>query len=175
MNIRAKFEGSDEKEGHCYLIFTIDKWLLERFKMRFTKEEELYLTVSKRSEKRSLEQNRCLWALLTEIDEKVNGTRDPWQWYLNAIRRTGAKTKVIYMQEESLDELKEMCMDRNGVIRAVEPVGMADGMYAYRIFYGSSKFDTKEMSLLIDVVLDMAVLAGIDTYEWEALLKDGEE
>lgn len=169
MKLKAIYKGSHQKGDSLMIEFEIDKWTCQC--LDELSEQEYIVDISTKKQKRSIEQNRYMWALLTEIDEKVNGSRNPWNWYINAIKRTGVKTKIIYMQEESYEELKEMCMNRDGNIRAVESLGMVDDLYAYRLFYGSSKFNTKEMSMLIDIVLDMASLAGLETDEWKELLK----
>ena len=56
--------------------------------------------------------------------------------------------------------------------RAVQFVRVYDdeGRNEYKCFYGSSKMDTKEMSDLIDAVLDMAADEGINTAYWEGVL-----
>lgn len=169
MKLKAIYKGSHQKGDSLVIEFEINKWMCQR--LEELSEQEYIIDISTKKQKRSIEQNSYMWALLTEIDEKVNGSRNPWNWYINAIKRTGAKTKIIYMQEESYEELKEMCMNRDGNIRAVESLGMVDDLYAYRLFYGSSKFNTKEMSMLIDIALDMASLAGLETDEWKELLK----
>lgn len=171
MNIKAKYTGSRNEGDSLVIEFTLENWVFRRFEEQLKQGEEYVIDIKKPAKNRSLGQNKLLWELLTEIDEKVNGTRNPWQWYVSAIRNTGVKTKVIYMNEDSLDELKQMCLDRNGNIRAVEALGRIEDLYAYRIYFGSSKFDTKEMSLLIDTVLDMAQIVGIDKLYWEELLK----
>lgn len=172
MKIKAKFKGSCHEGNSLFIELEISHWLFQRVENDLKIDDTYVIDIMEKQKKRTLEQNAMLWELLTQIDEKVNGTRQPWEWYLNAIKQTGAKTKVIYLEDESLDELKEMCMNRDGNIRAVESLGMADDLYAYRIFFGSSKFNTKEMSLLIDTVLDMAQLVGIDRFYWEELLDE---
>lgn len=171
MKIKATYKGSHQEDDSLVLEFKINNWIFKRIRQLLQADNEYFVDVSEYKKNRTLEQNALLWELLTQIDKTVNGTRDPWDWYVFAIKKTGAKTKVIYMNDDSLDELKQMCLDKNGNIRAVEPLGKIDDLYAYRIFYGSSKFNTKEMSLLIDNVLDIAQAVGIDRLTWEELLK----
>lgn len=171
MKVKAKYNGSRQDGDSLILEFKLDSWLFQRIRDNLQVGDEYLLEATKYRKKRTLEQNALMWELLTQIDEHVNGTREPWQWYVLAIKQTGAKTKVVYMADEALDELKEMCLSTGSFIRAVEPLGMYDDMYVYRIYYGSSMFNTKEMSLLIDTVLDMAQLVGIDTLSWEDILR----
>ena len=46
-----------------------------------------------------------------------------------------------------------------------------DGQGVFKCYYGSSKMDTKEMTLLIDTILDMAEEAGVETVYYKELLK----
>lgn len=172
MKIKGKYKGSHRHDGSLIISFEISNWIFQRIYEKLENDHEYVIDVLEKQKKRSLEQNALLWELLTQIDEKINGTRQPWDLYINAIKQTGAKTKVIYLENEALDELKEMCLDQDGFIRAVEPLGRVDDLYSYRIYYGSSKFNTKEMSMLIETVLDMAQIAGIDRYFWEELLNE---
>lgn len=173
MKIKAKYVGCRQDDGDSLVFeFFVNSWVFKRIEEQLTKDDEYIVDVTKPSKARTLNQNALMWELLTKIDQEVNGTKQPWQWYVSAIKQTGAKAKVIYMQDDSLDELKQMCLDRNGNIRAVEPLGMVNDLYAYRIYFGSSNFNTKEMSLLIDTVLDMAQLVGIDRFYWEELLNE---
>lgn len=169
MKVKATYKGCNDEKSTLSLIFSIPRWMRDRIGIE--KEGQYIIDIKPYRKNRTLEQNAMLWELLTQIDEKVNGTRKPWNWYVLAIKQTGIKTKIIYLQDESLEELKQMCMDTSGTIRAVESLGRVEDLYAYRIYYGSSTFDTKEMSLLIDTVLDMAQLVGIDRLTWEDMLK----
>ena len=116
--------------------------------------------------KRSIEQNALMWELLTKIDHKINGERsnDAWKYYCIALRKAGAKTEILKAPVKASEDLKK-------VFRAIE-ILKYEGDYAYyRCYYGSSHMNTKEMSILIDCVLDMAESCGIETISWAEILK----
>lgn len=173
MIARCKLDGIVEKDDSILITYKLKKGVFKRFERLLEKDGDYILDVKKARQKRSNAQNALLWELLTQIDECVNGTREPWSWYVSAIRQTGAKTKLIYMEDESFEELKEMCDWKGSHIRAVESLGKEGDLYIYRLFYGSSQLDTSEMSQLIDIVLDMASLVGLDRLYWEDLLNEG--
>lgn len=118
--------------------------------------------------KRSLEQNRYMWALLHEIDEVVNGvgSNGEWDLYCVCLEKAGAKFEYLMCRREAEDFLRHY-------FRAVRYAMPAedDGMAWYKCYYGSSKMSKKEMGVLIDCVLDMAAKAGIETGYWRSVLK----
>lgn len=127
----------------------------------------LAVQITKAKSKRSIEQNKYMWALLNEIDKERNGGRscDDWAVYIEALERAGAKFERISCKAEAERMLKEQ-------FRAVQFVRVFDdeGRNEYKCFYGSSKMNTKEMSELIDAVLDIAAAEGINTAYWEGVL-----
>ena len=128
----------------------------------------LSVELKKAKNLRSIEQNKLMWALLSDIDKKMNGERsnDSWSIYLEALRRAGAKCEYIVASIEAEDRLKKS-------VRALEFVRMAEqeGYAVYRVYLGSSTFNTKEMTVLIETILDMAAICGIDTVYWKEVLR----
>lgn len=114
--------------------------------------------------KRSLEQNRLLWKLLGEIDMVINGGRsdDVMNIYTLALEKANAKYEYI----GALPQAEEMLKQNFRAIKFIKKIdlnGVEGNMY--KCFIGSSKMDTKEMTLLIETVMDMAEQVGIDT-DW---------
>lgn len=132
-----------------------------------SKEDTLAVDIKTKKSGRSLEQNRYMWALINEIDKAINGSRsnDPWGIYINALKRTGAKSDTLIAVNEAEKDLKK-------AFRAVEFVQPYDDTRSvFRCYYGSSKMNTKEMTDLIDTLLDIASELDINTGYWEELLK----
>lgn len=123
---------------------------------------------------RSLNQNAYFWKLVSEIAIKENGDlRDIDNLYSNLLKMSGAKYEVMYLKEDALESLK-----RNEVIKhclvVKRQVINNQAMVTALIFYGSSKFDTKEMSNLIDTTLKYASEVGVEHVDdyWKGLLND---
>lgn len=116
--------------------------------------------------KRSAEQNRLMWALLSEIDKAINGERsnDAWSIYCDCLERAGACFEFIIAPLASESSLNRAFR----AVRLMEEVNIAQGVF--KCYYGSSKMDTKEMSNLIECVLDMAEEAGVSTDYYKGLL-----
>lgn len=120
--------------------------------------------------KRSIEQNRYMWALLHEIDVAMNGERsnDEWSVYIQCLERAGAKYDYIGCLPEAEQALKEN-------FRAVKKIKEIDlngkkGVM-FKCFIGSSKMNVQEMNMLIETALDMAHEVGINTVFYDEVLR----
>lgn len=113
--------------------------------------------------KRSLEQNRMMWALIHEIAEHTQGG-DEMDLYCQFLEIANAQTEIILCDPNvDINALRK-------VFRAVQFMGYSeiDGavMAQYKVFTGSSRFDTKEMNKLIDTILSTAYELGIESYDY---------
>lgn len=132
------------------------------------KGEALSVEITKVKSKRSVEQNRLLWALLADIDKARNGWRanDELAVYTEALERAGAKYEYIACLDKAEDMLRK-------AFRAVQFVRVYDAgknVNQYKCYYGSSKMTTAEMAMLIETVLDMAAECGVETAYWKGVL-----
>ena len=124
--------------------------------------------------KRSLEQNRYLWKLITEIAKVENGgitnQDNITETYTNLLEKANAKFEFILCPPDAIKEFKKRfrAIRINGtvIIKTVEYTQL-------QVFYGSSTMNTKEMSHLIDCVLDYAYEVGIEDIDnyWQEILK----
>lgn len=120
--------------------------------------------------KRTLQQNAYLWELISEIDKALNDGRpnDPVEIYTQCLEMANAKFEFMLVPEQALSALRNK-------FRAVKVVGRKriEGVpyVNVQVFWGSSQMNTKEMSDLIDKVLDYANEVGIVTDYWQEVLK----
>ena len=122
---------------------------------------------------RSLDQNAYFWKLVGEIAKKEDGDlRNKDTLYLHLLKMAGAKYEVLYLQEEALNSLLEFDVIKNCSIVNRKVINNVSMVTAY-VFYGSSRFDTKEMSDLIDTTLRYASEVGVENVDeyWRELLK----
>lgn len=125
-------------------------------------EKQLVVTVETYSQKRSLNANSYMWSLCDEIacflhDTKVNV-------YLDAIHEVGIWRDFHDQTEEDVKSL----ITAWGMIGTgwfaerldYEPDGVHVCMRAY---YGSSVYNTNQMSRLIDYIVDQAKNCDIET------------
>ena len=114
------------------------------------KEKYLDISFGFHREKRSLDANACLWGCLGKIADKIG--MDNWSVYLYMLERYGKYTYVV-VKPEAVDDLRRQW-------RETKVVGdtMIDGIPMKQVlcFYGSSTYNSKEFSRLLDgVITDM--------------------
>lgn len=128
--------------------------------------EKLSIEIKKFREKRSLNANNYLWHLCGELanklsDEKVKHTKE--DIYRNAIKEIG----VWYDDEIEPEKVKWRCTawELIGTGWFTERVDFtADGeKEIIRFYYGSSRYNKKQMSRLIDNIVQDCQAAGIET------------
>ena len=127
---------------------------------------EYSVEIKKAYKKRSINANDFLWALCTKIAEayshdKVIVSKD--EIYRRAIKSAG-KCDYVAVPEKAVDDLING-WQKNGTGWVAEKVDKCkiDGCAKVCLYYGSSVYDTAEMSRLLDVVIQEAEDVGIDT------------
>ena len=130
---------------------------------------DLDISFDKRRKKRSLDANACLWGCLGRIAEE-NGT-DNWTEYLRSLRSYGKYT-YINIKPEAVEDLRRQWREIDVVGDAFvidEITGEISKMKQVLCFYGSSTYNSKEFSRLLDgVISDMKDL-GLETPASEEL------
>lgn len=137
-------------------------WNTEKFHITFSMNEDvavhevdklkdckLSIKAVKYREKRSLDANAMLWACLGEIATAMSPPADKWDVYLMMLKRYGKYT-YICVKPNMVEAMKKQW-------RECEVVGdiNINGKDAVQIlcYFGSSTYDTKEFSVLLDGVI----------------------
>lgn len=109
---------------------------------------------------RSNNANSYCWALCTEIAKAIRSSKH--EVYQQAIRSIGAFTANL-IREDAVERYTEHWQS-HGVGWLVENMGRSSfpGYVVLACYHGSSAYDTKEMSQLIDWLIDEAKGIGID-------------
>lgn len=146
-------------ENGCLLLRTDDPDMsfLENFK------PGAYEIVKYR-EKRSTTANAYMWALCRDIGEKVGLTKD--EVYRDAVREMPVYKDFHDMSEDAAKTLS-VAWSKLGTGWFTEQVDYEpDGEHVIvRAYYGSSTYNTKQMSRLIDLLLEQARSVGVETPE----------
>ena len=133
---------------------------------------EYLVSIEPKKKKRSLDQNRYFWKLVGEIAKKENGDlSDVDTLYTNLLQMAGAKYESIIIKHEALERFKSLVRHVKIIKQQVINHELYDTVWA---FYGSSQFDTSEMTQLIDTTLKYAEEAGVPDVNsyWKGLLND---
>lgn len=120
-----------------------------------SKVEKVSLKVNKYREKRSLNANNYAWKLITEIGNETRQSKE--DVYLLMLKRYG--------QSEMISVLATIPIEK--YIKYSEEAGESslNGKLFkhYRVYKGSSEFDTREMSIFLDGIISEAKDLDIQT------------
>lgn len=110
-------------------------------------QEKLTLKFGKFRNKRSLDANAYAWVLIGKIAEKTNVPKE--EVYREAIRGIGGNYDIVCIKEEAADSLRN-AWSKNGIGWQSETMlSKLDGCTNVLLYYGSSTYDTQQMSRLI--------------------------
>ena len=119
--------------------------------------EKLSIKAVKHRERRSLDANGLLWLCLGRIAEALR--TDKWEVYLQMLKRYGQYT-YICVKPKMVESVKAQW-------RECEVVGNVDinGQEAVQMlcYFGSSTYNTKEFSVLLDGVISEMNEMGLET------------
>ena len=148
------------------IAFVLNKYDLEKAQAYNGKDLTGY-TIEIVKQKRSNDQNRYMWELITQIAERT-GLR-PNDIYRQAIREAGSYIDVK-LKKEAYDSFRKMWSEK-GVGWWVETERQDNGEVFCRAYCGTSSYNSKEMSNIIDWVIEEAVWYDIETETPEQLAR----
>ena len=120
--------------------------------------------------KRSLDANSFFWKLTDEIAKALNTTKE--QIYWNLVKRVGVFDTLQFADEESMNRFKAN-WQQNGLGWLTYTVDK--DKHILQAYYGSSRYNTQEMSRLIDEAVEEAKNLGIETLTPEELSRMKED
>ena len=123
--------------------------------------DKLYVCeVKEPKSKRSLEQNKLLWKLIHLIAKETY--QSDMDVYCAVLERADALSDYVITAIDMTEELRKS-------FRGVKFVRMQEvngkNCYVYKVYLGSSKMNTKEMTELIDITMQVCNELEIDTGE----------
>ena len=123
--------------------------------------KEYEVTVKERRKRRSLDANAYFWVLCSKLAEKTNTPKlDIYRCY---IRDIGGNCETVCIQSHALGRLREG-WEHNGLGWIVEDFpSKLPGCVNVTLYYGSSTYDTAQMSRLIDLCIQDCKQFGIET------------
>lgn len=131
--------------------------------------DKLSIKATKYRKKRSLDANALLWACLGELAAALRA--DKWDIYLKMLKRYGKYT-YICVKPNVVDAMKAQW-------RECEEIGEVDinGQKAVQLlcYFGSSTYDSREFSILLDGVISEMKDAGIPTPTTQEMQRSLEE
>lgn len=124
-------------------------------------------------EKRSLDSNAYCWVLIGKLANVLNQPKT--QIYRELVKDIGDNYDTVCVQNEALESLCAR-WEKHGLGWVAERFrSKLDGCTNVNLYYGSSEYDTKQMSRLIDAVVAECKENGIDVLTPEELARMKEE
>lgn len=123
---------------------------------------EYDIEIKKRRNKRSKDANAYMWELVGKVAEAVNST--PTEIYRQLVKDYGIY-EVIPVKIENIKHWADIWAER-GKGWIVEDLGECrtiQGYHNIKTYYGTSVYDTKQMSRLIDGLVEDCKTLGIET------------
>ncbi len=162
MEINAKiasdpFKTEKTADGDNLITFNIgqdERELCNIYNQYYGK--NLKLDIKLYRSKRSNEANKLLWKCINLLAAELHN--DNWDQYLIELERYGKYTCIL-VGADGYDDLKNLWRDTKKIGERTS----LDGKVFYEVlcFYGSSSYDSKEFSRLLDGVLDDMKDAGV--------------
>lgn len=152
----------DFKTGKTKLLLEInEKQSAMNLYDDFHETEKLSIKIDKYREKRSLDANAYFFVLADKLAEKLNTTKE--EIYRNAIKEIGGVSETVCVKNEAVERLCEGWR-KNGIGWQTETFpSKLKGCTNVILFYGSSTYNTAQMSRLIENVVQDCHAVGIDT------------
>ena len=110
--------------------------------------------------KRSLEQNKLLWKLIRRIAKETY--QDDMSVYCAALERADALSDYVITAVDMEEALRKSF--RGVKFIRMQAVNGKD-CFVYKVYLGSSKMNTSEMTELIEITMQVASELGIDLRE----------
>lgn len=174
---RAKIllEGEDAYLCLCIPYQAAKKFVGEMKRVKYSVE------IKQHRKKRSLDANAYAWQLLGKLAAALSTpeiTYSPEHVYREMIRSVGDNYEVIPVRNDALEKWVQVWTSRGlGWVCEVMGASKIKGYTNTRCFYGSSVYDTAQMSRLISLIVEECKAAGVETMtpeELERLVEEGQ-
>ena len=124
------------------------------------------ISIDIKRERRSVDANAYMWVLLDKLANKLSNDGVIYTaeaLYKHAIHMTGRPTYLPIRKDAVEAFRRQWRMDRVGRIAEVMGESKLPGYVVVAAYQGSSEYDSKEMSRLIDFIVEECKEQGIET------------
>ncbi len=155
----------------CLTVNNISKWAA-RYTVRELKDlhEPLSVEIKVAKSNRTLRQNAMLWSLIEKIAIAQSGNKreqDTMDVYCYLLEKTNCVTDYVLAKDDIELSKAYRVVKKIGEREIVNNKGEKITLNLYKVYVGSSKFDTKQMTDLIECALDLCAELEIDDSEVE--------
>jgi hypothetical protein len=146
-----------DAKGRAILSLTLDTDFREEYDR--LKGKRLDIGLKEYKPKRSCEANRYMWTLCEKIAENQGVTKE--EVYRKNVREVGVFT-TLTLAATAYDKFSDE-WKRRGIGWFIDLIGTNGPYVDIFAYYGSSTYDTKQMSRLIKSIIEDAQALGIPT------------
>ena len=130
---------------------------INQFLFKFNKNTVYDITIEKHRDKRSLNVNNYAWKLITEIGNQLRMSKE--EVYMQMLKDYGQREYICMLAN----------VNPNRISKYYEEVGIrkqnGNTFKSYMFYVGTSQYNSKEMSIFIDGLVQEAKNLGIETLE----------
>lgn len=140
---------------------------------KLLKDKKYDLTVKQHRKQRSLDANAYAWTLIDKLSAALHKKKS--EIYRETIKNIGGVSESLCLPTAAAVRLAESWDDGSHLGRqAIIEDAIFEGCSNLTLFFGSSEYDTKQMSALIDSIIEDCRAVGIETLPPEklAILKE---
>lgn len=131
----------------------IIKWL-------FNEDRDKTFEIKEHKEKRSLRANNYAWELISNIANEIGSTKE--EVYREYIKNKGIY-RVITMNDRAVPTFIKVWSEKGlGWVCETSETNI-EGLTDVIAYYGTSSYNTKQMSYFVDYVVEEAKALGIET------------
>ena len=152
------------------MTFTGTKTEIQQFLYKLDKDIKYDLKIDKHRNKRSLDANNYAWHLINEIANALRMSKE--EVYLRMLKDYGQREYVSMLANVNPNRISEY-YEEQGTFKHNN-----NTFKSYMFYIGTSQYDSREMSIFIDGLVQEARHLGIETLEdieIENLIKEMEK
>jgi len=152
----VKLQYNEDRQAEL-VISTKENICINDLKEIIAKGKELSVEIKTFRKRRSLDSNSYMWVMLSKMADVMKTTKD--ELYLQVLDRYGVYTHIV-VKPQAVSRIKAEWK----VVRDLGEVTI-NGTTGQQLqcFFSSSSYDSKEMSTLIDGVVEECKELGIET------------
>jgi hypothetical protein len=126
-------------------------------------EKEYTLIIKEKKKRRSLDANAYAWVLMDKLAEKTGISKT--EIYRQYVKEIGGNSETVCVIDRAVDKLCQ-CWEDKGLGWQTELLqSKLDGCTNVVLYYGSSVYDSKQMSRLIELIVQDCKENDIPTLE----------
>lgn len=164
MELTGKIENlsANYATGQINLTFSInERYAARQAYEEFSDAEKLSIKITKYRKKRSLDANGYFWSLTDKLSEKINVPKT--DIYRGYIKEIGGVSETVCVVNEAVEKLCNGWISHGIGWQTDTLPSKLQGCTNVVLYYGSSTYNTEQMSRLIDMLVEDCKAQGIET------------